>query len=141
MINRYVLNTGEALLLINYNHLSIQNYSDVLGEFVPSVCSRSPQYGSAFCHQHTEGLHSRGFKTTALREFLRHCGADPEKYTRDSQKLVDNVLTNLSKQLSSNKTASATDAQGTTSILDNVIRSGATAEIFHTEGEFESCNK
>ena len=122
-------------------NFSIQKYSSVLGDFVPSVCSQSPLYGSAFCLKHTEGLHAGGFKTTALREFLRHCGADPEKYTSDSQKKVDKVLTIVSKQLSTQNTTSATDAQGTSIILDNVIKSGASADIFRTEGGIDTCNK
>ena len=78
-----------------------------------------------------------GFTITELRPFLRSCGADPEKFSREGQKMVDKELDRLSELLKNVEVTTSTDAQGTSHLLR---RLGSTKN-FSLTGTGESCNK
>ena len=62
-----------------------------LEEFVPNVCTQEPATGKAFCVQHCGVLEREGIPT-ALRTFIRYCGANPDNYSKEEKKKVEAKL-------------------------------------------------
>ena len=73
---------------LNYLFFSsgVATYSEAINDHIPTVCIQSPKNGKAFCDKHINELEEGGFNKHGLREFLKFCGADPEHYSKDSQK-------------------------------------------------------
>lgn len=115
----------------------MDKYAEEIDDHVPSVCNQSPDNGKAFCEQHIEELGACGFDKTGLREFLKFSGADPDNYTKDSQKKVDKVVKRISKLLKK-KVKSSADVQNTSSLLDDL---NPTASDFALTGGTDYCNK
>ena len=67
-----------------------------LSDFIPNVCTNSPEHGLAFCREHSE-----------IDEI------DPDNFTKDMQKRVDETLKEISMKIpASRKFKSCADAQG-----------------------------
>ena len=87
-----------------------------LSEFIPTVCTNSPEHGLAFCKEHSEIISDLGYPVE-LRPFLKSCAnndeIDPDNFSKDRQKKVDETLKEISKEIpASNKFKSCADAQG-----------------------------
>ena len=124
------LNSSQSLF-------SVDKYAEEINDHVPSVCNQSPENGKAFCDQHIGELAACGFEKTGLREFLRFSGADPDKYTKDSQKSVDEVIKRVSKLLKK-KVKTSADVQNTANLLDDL---NPTPSDFALTGGADYCNK
>ena len=68
---------------------------------------------------------------------MKFSGADPDNYTKDSQKKVDKVVKRISKLLKK-KVKSSADVQNTSSLLDDL---NPTASDFALTGGTDYCNK
>ena len=87
-----------------------------LSDFIPNVCTNSPEYGLAFCREHSEIISDLGYPVE-LRPFLKSCAnkdeIDPDNFTKDMQKRVDETLKEISMKIpASSKFKSCADAQG-----------------------------
>ena len=69
---------------------SSSEYPKEITEFVPQVCPEEPEHGSAFCSVHTNAVKDLKLPTN-VKEFIKSCGADPEKFTKEGKAIVDNV--------------------------------------------------
>ena len=49
---------------------------------VPNVCTESPAHNSVFCEEHLQALKVQGFEAVGTKEFITHCGANPNKYDK-----------------------------------------------------------
>ena len=97
----------------------MDKYAEEIDDFIPTVCNQSPENGNAFCESHIKELHENGFEKTGLREFIRFSGADPDKYSKDTQKKVDEVIKRISKLLKQKMKCSA-DVQNTSKLLQEL---------------------
>lgn len=87
-----------------------------LSDFIPNVCTNSPEHGLAFCREHSEIISGLGYPVE-LRPFLKSCAnndeIDPDNFTKEMQKRVDMTLKEIALKIpSSNKFKSCADAQG-----------------------------
>ena len=105
-----------------------------LQNFIPNTCSNSPapglnfvrystltdciNTGHAFCTSHCGDVKAMGYPTE-LKPFFKTCGnsvspVNPEQYTKDMMKHVNETIKKISKDLQSKNVGvrSATDAQG-----------------------------
>ena len=113
------------------------SYPIEITEFVPQVCPQEPEYGSAFCTVHRKIVASLG-RPTALREFLKSCGSNPEKYNKEELSKVSSVLKSMSENTQTqNKTCG--EEQGTEYLLRN--KKLVHNKNLQTLGEEEDCRK
>jgi K+/H+ antiporter YhaU regulatory subunit KhtT len=115
----------------------MDKYAEEIDDFIPTVCNQSPDNGKAFCEGHIKELQEVGFEKTGLREFIRFSGADPDKYSKDSQKKVDEVIKRISKLLKK-KVKSSVDVQNTAKLLQELQ---PTTADFSLTGGADFCNK
>ena len=84
-------------------------------DFIPSVCTESPEPGMALCQVHCVMVKELGYLTN-LREFLKSCDqrVDPTHYTKEMEKMVTMKLKEISEQINSGReqVKSSTDVQG-----------------------------
>ena len=84
--------------------------------FVHVVILKWAFSGSAFCKHHCSVANELGYKT-GLREFLMSCSdketdVNPNQYSQKMKSRVNSVLDELARACKSEKSNSATDAQG-----------------------------
>ena len=53
-----------------------------LGLYIPQICPEAPATGSAFCEDHCQALMAQEFKEIGLRDFIKYCGGNPNKYSK-----------------------------------------------------------
>ena len=92
---------------------SVPSKQDVTN-FVPNVCTKGPTPGQAFCDHHCSILNSKGIPTE-LRQFIKYCGADPNRYTKEEKKKVDAKLLELCD--GERESENVTTVQGTSMVL------------------------
>ena len=136
--------------------------SDDLQDYVPNTCTNSPAHGLAFCKEHCEIIISLGYPVE-LRQFLKSCAhddeIDPDNYTKDMQKKVDQKLLEISKKIpASERFKSCMDAQGKSThnhklrlnrFSNNILGTGyllrnrklLTKNAVQLTGDGEDCNK
>ena len=93
-----------------YNVSSNENIS----KYVPNACTQGPDTGKAFCMEHAIAIEAKGIPTK-LRPFIKYCGADPNRYTKEEKKKVDSVL----KAICEGHVEPVSTSQGTSMILRN----------------------
>ena len=89
-----------------------------LEEFVPNVCTQEPATGKAFCVQHCGVLEREGIPT-ALRTFIRYCGANPDNYSKEEKKKVEAKLQEICARPDQGQD-NISDMQGTSSLYKNL---------------------
>ena len=93
------------------------DYEQVV-ESYPNVCPVQPEHGSAFCSSHSRVVEKKGFPI-GIRDFLKKCGADPERFNKEDKKKVKTVLMSLSRNEEEDSTEDAAQVQGTSHLLRN----------------------
>ena len=95
---------------------SVPSREDIT-DFVPNVCTKGPSPGKAFCDHHCSILNSKGIPTE-LRQFIKYCGADPNRYTKEEKKKVDDRLLELCN--GEVEAENVTTVQGTSMVLRSI---------------------
>lgn len=106
---------SSAIILISMANVE-GGVAEDLSDYIPNVCTSSPEYGLAFCKEHSKLIADLGYPVE-LRAFLKSCAnkdvIDTENFTKDMQKRVDETLIEISKKIpASNNFKSCADAQG-----------------------------
>ena len=86
-------------------------------KYLPNVCTRAPMTGQAFCSAHCKELESDGIPT-GLRPFIKSCGANPENYSKDEKKKVEEKLKVICKRTGPD--ISVPEVQGTRLLYANL---------------------
>ena len=95
---------------------SVPSREDIT-EFVQNVCTKGPTPGQAFCDHHCSILNSKVIPTE-LRQFIKYCGADPNRYTKEEKKKVDDRLLELCN--GEVEAENVTTVQGTSMVLRSI---------------------
>jgi hypothetical protein len=86
-------------------------------KYLPNVCTRAPMTGQAFCSAHCKEFEREGIPT-GLRPFIKSCGANPENYSKDEKKKVEEKLKVICKRTGPD--ISVPEVQGTRLLYANL---------------------
>ena len=117
-------------------------YPQDIVQYLPNVCPEQPAHRKAFCAKHCKVVESLK-KPSGLREFLKHCGADPNAYSIEGKSKVQNVLDSMSMKIPPNHNDKTfADVQGTGYLLRTKgISNQMNFKVVKDDEEEEDCRK
>lgn len=105
---------------IQFPHCMWDNSTDYpteITDFVPQVCPEQPEFRSAFCLPHGKAAKSLQ-RPVKLRDFIKSCGSDPEKYSKEGKGNVQKVLKTMAHKIKVEQQTVA-EEQGTQELMKN----------------------
>ena len=113
-------------------------YPKYIHEYLPQVCTNSPEPGRAFCKTHNHHVEKLNIPT-GLREFLSYCGANSHAYNKEEKEKVKRKLLEIAK--GEVEGCSTAEAQGIEMILRNRNISNKTNFEENKSDDHENCRK